>query len=134
MTRQWQQTRFKALVMPDAVYYQSIWAVRDLSRMEERLAELEERETLVGGKSVVSDQTSNFVMHSPTEDFGMEKAVLRERVDGIHAALDAVPEEYRSVILGNLILRTSVSEYPSKIWTYWKQKFLFLVAKNLSIM
>lgn len=35
--REWQQTRFKSICMPDAVYYQSIWAVRDLHRMEERV-------------------------------------------------------------------------------------------------
>ena len=39
--REWQQTRQREYVMPDAVYYQSIWAVRDLKRMEHRLDELE---------------------------------------------------------------------------------------------
>lgn len=32
MSRQWQQTKYKNLVLPEAVYYQSIWAVRDLQR------------------------------------------------------------------------------------------------------
>ena len=38
--REWQQTRDSAYVMPYAVYYQSIWAVRDLARMEEKLKEI----------------------------------------------------------------------------------------------
>ena len=40
--REWQQTKFRDLVLPDAVYYQSIWAVRDLYRMEEQLMNMEQ--------------------------------------------------------------------------------------------
>ncbi len=134
MSRQWQQTKYKNLVMPKAVYYQTVWAVRDLERMEERLAELEEEENLLKGKSIVSDRTANYLPNRPTEDFAVEKAVLKERVLGIHAALSMVPAEYRSFILSNLILRTSGRAYPNKLWKYWKQKFLYTVAKNLSIM
>ena len=39
MSKEWQQTRYKHLVLPKEVYYQSVWAVRDLERMEARLAE-----------------------------------------------------------------------------------------------
>ena len=53
MSREWQQTRFKEFVMPDAVYYQSIWAVRDLQRMENRLHEIEHDTTRVYNGSMV---------------------------------------------------------------------------------
>ena len=33
--REWQQTRYRDIVLPDAVFYETIWAVRDLERMEE---------------------------------------------------------------------------------------------------
>ena len=55
MSREWQQTRFKEFVMPDAVYYQSIWAVRDLQRMENRLHEIEHDTTRVYNGSMVSE-------------------------------------------------------------------------------
>ncbi len=133
MSREWQQTKYKEYVMPDAVYYQSVWAVRDLERMENRLAELEQEE-IAGGRSIVSDRTSNFVLYRPTEEKAVERAVLRERIRGIHAALNMVPEEYRSFILSNLILKNTGKAFPNKLWRYWKQRFLYTVAKNLSIM
>ena len=133
MAREWQQTKYKELVMPDAVYYQTVWAVRDLERMENRLAELEQEE-IAGGRSIVSDRTSNFVLYRPTEEKAVERAVLRERIRGIHAALNMVPEEYRSFILSNLILKNTGKAFPNKLWRYWKQRFLYTVAKNLSIM
>ncbi len=133
MSREWQQTKYKELVMPDAVYYQSVWAVRDLERMENRLAELEQSE-FGGGTSIVSDRPNHFVLYRPTEEKALERTVLRERIRGIHAALALVPEEYRSFILSNLILKNSGKTFPGKLWRYWKQKFLYNVAKNLSIM
>ncbi|WP_251617105.1 hypothetical protein [Senimuribacter intestinalis] len=133
MSREWQQTKYKEYVMPDAVYYQSVWAVRDLERMENRLAELEQEE-IAGGRSIVSDRTSNFVLYRPTEEKAVERAVLRERIRGIHAALNMVPEEYRSFILSNLILKNTGKAFPNKLWRYWKQRFLYMVAKNLSMM
>ena len=133
MSREWQQTKYKEYVMPDAVYYQSVWAVRDLERMEYRLAELEQEER-AGGRSSVSDRTSNFVLYRPTEEKAVERAVLRERIRGIHAALSMVPEEYRSFILSNLILKNTGKAFPNKLWRYWKQRFLYTVAKNLSMM
>ncbi|MCI9476980.1 MAG: hypothetical protein HFE71_11030 [Emergencia sp.] len=133
MSREWQQTKYKEYVMPDAVYYQSVWAVRDLERMENRLAELEQEE-IAGGRSIVSDRTSNFVLYRPTEEKAVERAVLRERIRGIHAALNMVPEEYRSFILSNLILKNTGKAFPNKLWRYWKQRFLYTVAKNLSMM
>ena len=134
MSKEWQQTKYKHLVLPKEVYYQSVWAVRDLERMEARLAEIESEEHLSEGKSVVSDRTGNFVLYRPTENCALEQAVLKERIAGIHAAIETVPEEYRSFVLSNLILRNSGKTYPSKMWKYWKQRFLYTVAKNLSII
>ena len=134
MTRDWQQTRYKKFVMPDAVFHQSIWAVRDLERMETRLKELDEEDRLMRGKSIVSDRGGNFVLHRSTEEMAVERAILAERIAGIRSALNVVPEEYRSFILSNLILRTSGKAYPGKMWKYWKQRFLYAVAKNLTMM
>ena len=46
--REWQQTRYRDIVLPDAVFYETIWAVRDLERMEEQVKELT-REINSGG-------------------------------------------------------------------------------------
>mgnify|MGYP000023496291 CR=1 FL=1 len=135
MSREWQQTKYKQFVMPDAVYYQCLWAVRDLERMEKRRSELIEEEAgILKGRSMVSDKGSSFVVHRPTEEQAVGRAVLEERIKAIREALEIVPEEYRSFILSNIILMNSGKAYPNKIWKYWKQRFLYNVAKNLSIM
>lgn len=136
MGREWQQTRFKEYVMPDAVYYQSIWCVRDLERMEKRIAELnaDANEGFMGSSSLVSDNTANYQDVRPTEDKALELALLEGKVSGIYSAMALVPEAYRECIFDNIIRQKSNMEFPNKIWKIWKQRFLFHVAKNLSLM
>lgn len=138
MSREWQQTRFKELVMPDAVYYQSIWAVRDLQRMENRLKELDE-DIADGGMrstnlSIVSDHRQNYDEVRPTEKRALEKANLETRVEAINSAMNVVPPVYRTMIMDNIVLKANVKGFPNKLWRIWKQRFLFNVAKNLSLM
>ena len=77
LSREWQQTRFKKYVLPDAVYYQSLWAVRDLERMEERIKELSDDKqkfaanyiyslALVSFKKLAPDEFSKFVEQNLT--------------------------------------------------------------------
>lgn len=133
MAREWQQTKFKEYVMPDPVYYQSLWAVRDLERMEARLEELRREKKNYGG-SFICESRSPSLLSRPTEKHALEMAVLEERINAIKDALSIVPESYRAFVLSNIILKTSGKGYPNKLWKVWKQRFLFQVAKNLSIM
>lgn len=135
MTREWQQKRCAEFVMPAPVYYQAIWAVRDLSRMENRIAELD-REIRSGatGASLVSDGKSNYGMVRPTENKAVEKIMLEGRVKAIRSALQIVPPSYQGIVLDNIVHHTKMTGYASKIWKIWKQRFLFHVAKNLSLM
>ena len=133
MSREWQQTRLPEYIMPNAVYYQSLWAVRDLERMEERLEELEESKG-GGTKSLVQESGKNYNGGSSVENSAMEMAILQERVDAIYKALQIVPEMYRDTVIENIVLKDNMSIYPSRMWKIWKQKFLFHVAKNLSMM
>ena len=136
MAREWQQTKVRDYVMPDAVYYQSLWAVRDLYRMEERIKELEEgeRSGFVRASNIVSDVDISYEQVRPTEKHAVEKVTLENRVKAIRGALEEVPPAYRDAIMENIVKKTSVSLFPSKMWRIWKQKFLFGVARNLSLM
>ena len=133
MAREWQQTKFKEYVMPDPVYYQSLWAVRDLERMEARLEELK-REKKTCSTSFVCEGKSASLPSRPTENHAIEMAILEERIAAIQNALSIIPESYRAFVLSNIIFKTSGKGYPNKLWRIWKQRFLFQVAKNLSIM
>ena len=64
----------------------------------------------------------------------MEKAVLESRIEAIRNALDVVPESYRDYVLANVMYKQDAKTFPTKIWKLWKQRFLFNVAKNLSLI
>ncbi len=133
--REWQQTRFKDLVMPDAVFYQSIWAVRDLYRMEEEL-EILKQEISNGDMhttSVVSDIKDGYELRNPTEDKVLRKVALDRRVKAINDAIDSVPLAYRQFILDKIIHHKAYKCFPNKFWRIWKQRFLYNVAKNLRL-
>ena len=136
MAREWQQTRNKEIVMPDAVYYQTLWAVRDLKRMEGRLAILknEIESGAVSAAGVVSDKKSRYADIRPTEELVLEKAMLEARVGAIHQALQGIPIVYRGYILDNIIFHRQQNSFPNKVWKMWKQRFLFDVARNLSLI
>lgn len=136
MSREWQQTRFKKYVLPDAVYYQSLWAVRDLERMEKRIAELSDtRDAMERSGSLVKEGGGSYGSERrPTEDTAMERAMLEERVRGIRSAIEAIPEGYKSYVLSNVILKNSGKTFPNKVWRIWKQRFLYDVAVNLAIL
>ncbi len=135
MSREWQQKRLKEYVLPDAVYYQTIWAVRDLGRMENRISEIDKemKTGFSGGSLVCEGKRSNNVMR-PTESRAVEKVVLEGRVKAIRNALSIVPESYRGFIMDNIVHRTRAKGYASKIWKIWKQRFLYQVARNLSLI
>lgn len=134
--REWQQTKFKNLVLPDAVYYQCIWAVRDLYRMEEQLEILNQEIDSgdVHTTSVVSDVKADYDACKPTEDRVVKKDSLERRINAINDALNSVPLAYRQFILDNIILQKAYKCFPNKFWRIWKQRFLFNVAKNLELM
>ncbi len=137
MAREWQQTQLMDYIMPNAVYYQTIWAVRDLDRMETRLKDLsKQRQRQKKGDAMVKEaiRMYNRADSSRVDSQAIETAILQERVDGIHKAIKQVPEKYRAVIMNNIIDKEQVSIHGDREWRAWKQKFLFMVAKNLSIM
>lgn len=136
LSREWQQTRFKKYVLPDAVYYQSLWAVRDLERMEERIKELSDtRDAMERSGSLVKDGGADYPEgRRPTEKTAIERVMLEERVRGIRDAIESIPEGYKSYVLSNVILKNSGKTFPNKVWRIWKQRFLYDVAVNLAIL
>jgi len=134
MSREWQQTKMTRYVLPDAVYYQSLWAVRDLQRMELRIREMDREGTSARASGIVREKRADYTGDSQVEKQALERAILEERVSGIKKALLNVPACYRSFILSNIIMKDNGSAFPDKLWRLWKQRFLYDVAHNLSMI
>ncbi|WP_173328179.1 hypothetical protein [Eubacterium pyruvativorans] len=134
--REWQQTRYRDIVLPDAVFYETIWAVRDLERMEEQVKELT-REINSGGlraNRMMREGARNYDQVRPTEELAVRKAALESRIRGIRDALEQVPEPYRAEVMENIVHRTKLTDHPGKVWRIWKQRFLFQAARNLCVI
>lgn len=132
MAREWQQTRFREIVMPDCVYYQTLWAVRDLGRMEERLAVL--NLTPRQRADMVAEGKAPYYAGKTDKNVHYEKQILRTRITAIRQALGTVPAEYQPAVMTSICERTSHPPFTNKAWKVWKQRFLFRVAKNLSLI
>ena len=70
----------------------------------------------------------------PTEKYALEKVLLENRISAIRSALEIVPDSFRGLVLSNIIMQTSGRDFPNKMWKYWKQRFLYGVAKNLQLL
>ncbi|MEF9921726.1 MAG: hypothetical protein RR313_07005 [Anaerovoracaceae bacterium] len=138
MAREWQQTKVRAYVLPDTVYYQTLWAVRDLERMEERIVELKEdiEVGLKGHNSFNETKVNyNYNYSKPTEDVALAKASLEERTKAIKEALSIVPDIYKQYVMNSVIYQINPKrKYPDNIWKIWKQRFLYTVALNLNMI
>lgn len=121
-------------LMPEAVYYQSIWAVRDYQRMKSQLEQMLSSPEKTKSGSLVEERFSSYGTYRPVEDKALEIAVLKERVEGIRKAFVQVPPEYRSYLISNIVMKNSGKNFNNKVWRMWKQIFLYQVAINLSIM
>jgi hypothetical protein len=104
--------------------------------MEERVKEIEEdiQSGNIHSTSVAGGRRQDCSRINPTEKTIMEKMRLETRIEAIRKALEDVPPAYQDHILDNVIYKVNPTELPSRVWKVWKQKFLFGVAQNLSLM
>ena len=135
--KDYQQKKMKDHVLPQPVYRQALWAVKDLLRLKSRLSELRKEAYVVGERDLLRPCVgygSGFVCDS-TGNKAVEIANLSWRIDAIVRAFDAVPEKYRIGIEEKLVYDIPYSdEYHPNTWKRWQQVFFYNVAKNLYIL
>ena len=138
--RDYQQKKMKVYLLPEPVYRQSYWALRDLNRMKEELKRLnEERDVIaVGEKNMsnygfgtgrISDITGNRAELFIDTKLGEGMAVARRR-----GRYDEIPEKYRRGLWRKNVENLG---YPGdahiNTWKKWQQILMYHVAKNLQI-
>lgn len=135
MYREYQSKRMKEYVLPEAVYRQALWAVKDVNRLKGELKkEIDSIENLHSpyyfnepvGKGLYSDSTAKK---------GDKLLIITNRIDSIEAALFYIPEKYRKGMRDKLIDGGSFGdEFHPNTWKKWQQVFIFHVAKNLGLI
>ena len=130
---EYQQKRIKSCLLPETVYRQALWAVKDLPRMRQRLLELEESLDCICGSSVSVSRSSNVYADRTAVKAG-QMANLALRIQRIEDGLMCVPEQYRDGILDKLAYGVPYPDlYHANTWKRWQQVFLYQVAVNLQL-
>lgn len=98
----------KSLVLPEPVYHQVLWIVRDMDRL---------------------------ISVSESESRAPDAIIARFRVSCYNEALCAIPEEYREGISKNIKQRGGgFSDFASpNTWRRWKQLFIYTLARKLDL-
>ncbi len=96
------------MYLPQAVFYQALYAVRDMDRMIEE-CRAKENTALV--------------------------AVMEKRISAIERALDMIPKPYRQGVIDNVKYERPYPPMTGKPeWSRWRRTFLYAVAVNLNLL
>ena len=132
--KEYQQKRLKPYLLPEAVYRQALWAVRDLPRLKEKLENLE---ASIGNESCAVIEIpagKNGFLSDRTGKQAGELAELSMRIGAIEEALQEIPAPYRKGILDKLAYGVAYGdEFHPNTWKKWQQIYLYHVAQGLRL-
>ena len=96
--KDYQLKSLKSCKLPETVYRQALWAVKDLPRMKEKLMELEEMADCLPSAYVDMPRKSSSSVSDQTAQLASQMANLAFRIQTIERSLQAVPVVYRDGI------------------------------------
>ena len=98
--------------LPREVYYQCVWMIRDMERLEK----------------VVEDSSKEAV-----EDHRLDDAIVK--LDCLKRALEEIPDYYRQGVVSSVKVRGGgFDEFAhTNIWKKWKMRFMYAFAANLGL-
>lgn len=129
--RDYQPKRNNPYWLPSAVYFQSLYAVRDYDRLRN------EYDIILHGSppSVGDGQPRGTKPTDPVERKAEKLAGISEKLSAIERALDQLPQEYRRGVFNNVRYGTRYPYTASDgTWSRWRRRFLYFVANNLHIL
>ncbi len=134
--REYQQKKMKPYLLPEAVYRQALWAVKDLPRLKAALDDAVYSEDSLPSvnfdKERVKEEQGKYM--DVTGDSAVRAAMLSMRIDSIEGAFSAIPEKYRKGIKLKLTRGIVFSDtFHINTWKKWQQIYIFYVAKNLGL-
>jgi hypothetical protein len=134
--KEYQQKKMRSYVMPEAVYRQALWALKDLPRLREELKQLvEERDLITSGALIVSDVTfGTGKISDSTGNRAVKIANISSRILAIESAFAEIPDKYRK---GLWIRNIENAKYEDgahpNTWKKWQQILIFHIAQNLQL-
>lgn len=131
----YQQKRAKDFVLPQTVYRQALYAIKDLDRLEKKLFYLRCMDGVKGRDPTrLPDPTG--LVSDVTGAKASEIVSTEARIRAIEEAFEKVPEKYRSGLKDKLIHDVPYSRlgYSINTWKKWQQILIYYAAVNLNIL
>ena len=131
---EYQQKKMKSFLLPETVYRQALWAVKDLPRMRQKLMELEQSLDSISHMDVGMPRSSGGKPSDLTALRAGQIVSLGMRIRVIEEGLNMIPEKYRDGILDKIAYGVPYSDlcHPNT-WKKWQQVFLYHVAVGLQL-
>lgn len=134
MAREYQARKAKPFILPETVYRQALWAVKDVNRMKDELAKLSDDIDTLHRPGIVRECASRGYYSDSTANKAQKMVMIENRLDAIDNALLQIPEKYRIGIQRKLCDGEKYGEqFHLNTWKRWQQVFIYHVAKNLGI-
>ena len=132
----YQQKRLTGYVLPQPVYRQALWAVKDIERLRQRLAETKKNAYAVSARDYFGYSTTGAGRLSDrTSAAAVEITMLSQRINAIERAFSMIPEVYRDAIEDKLIRGVPYPDYAHvNTWKKWQQILVYHVAVNLHLL
>lgn len=132
----YQLKKGNSYLLPQTVYRQALYAVKDLTRLKKKLLYLEydvsgivpgDPSAIMSNGGSISDVTGNRAS---------EIALTESRIKAIESAFEMVPDKYRRGLKEKIIydVPSEKLDHSVNTWKKWQQVLLFHVAVNLKLL
>ncbi|MBR6473111.1 MAG: hypothetical protein IKS99_05240 [Firmicutes bacterium] len=134
--KDYQRTKENSYLLPQAVYRQALYAVKDLIRLKRKLFYLRE----ISDDLKVSDPSEIMMKGGAVSDvtgnIATEISLTEDRIMAIERAFRKLPEKYREGIIDKLIYDVPYDEglHCINTWKKWQQVLIYYVAVNLNLL
>ena len=123
MRQEYQRKKTK-YILPDAVYFQVIWQIRDYYRLKDMADAICEESAGMG---------DGMPHGSPSPDGVFNKAVRRMELTKItsviESELETIPKEYRQGVWNNILYRASFPHDADRVtYARYKSRFIYQIA------
>lgn len=126
--KEYQFRKERRLVLPGEVYYQCLWVVRDMERLEK-----------LAGEKYCENRVAEEVLIYSVEAIPVippEVTEAKFKLACIQKALEIVPEIYRDPVIQSIMNRGGGYKGMAheNTWKKWKQRFIYALALNLRLI
>lgn len=132
----YQQRKERSYVLPQTVYRQALYAIKDLVRLRTKLIFLEDEVLNLKGVDPSMVRIQAGAVSDVTGNKAAEIASTAARIKAIETAFENIPDKYRPGLEEKLLYDVPYNNlgYCLNTWKKWQQVLIYHVAMNLKLL